>query len=157
MQQELAPKGEQPDWLEEDGDEADRPPSRIPSTSNVAMRILNSPTNQVSELTLGALRLERVTAHGAPSLLVVGRGRSSPSTLDLLHREYSLRGRLNAGWSAVPLTILPRAEGAILVLEDPGGVPLRQQDICGQPVNAFIKIALSLVTAVAEMHASGLV
>ena len=48
------------------------------------------------------------------------------ATLDRLAHEYALKDDLEAGWAARPLDLLRERGRSLLVLEDPGGVPLAQ-------------------------------
>ena len=48
----------------------------------------------------------------------------SPTILRRLEHEYSLRGELDRAWAARPIAIARHRDRTVLVLEDPGGVPL---------------------------------
>src|SRR3979411_1585785 len=98
--------------------------------------------------------LYRGRQHGNPSpVLVVAltAEQPSPQSLRRLEHEYSLEAELDLAWASRPLA-LPRHEGqTMLVLEDPGGVPLdrildRSQ---GQPMELgrFLRIAIGLTAA----------
>ncbi|BDC42544.1 trifunctional serine/threonine-protein kinase/ATP-binding protein/sensor histidine kinase [Paraburkholderia terrae] len=114
-------------------------------------------TRNFIELSAGALRLQRAVAESAAPVLVVGRANATPAELAALQREYALRDRLHEAWCAVPLTLQPHGNGALLVLADPGGEPLhaRMQGPVG--LKAFFALAVSLATALSAMHAAGVV
>lgn len=99
--------------------------------------------------------LERAVAHGAASWLVAGRGQVAPATLATLQREYAFRDALHEDWAAVPTALVPHGEGALLVLKDPGGEPLRRAGVPVGDTQAFIARALQLAAAIAAMHEAG--
>src|SRR5262249_35821603 len=70
--------------------------------------------------------------------------------LDRLAHEYALRDDLEAGWAARPLFLLREHGRSLLVLEDPGGVPLTQ--LVGGPMETrrFLRLAVQLVQAVGK-------
>ncbi|WP_087751672.1 trifunctional serine/threonine-protein kinase/ATP-binding protein/sensor histidine kinase [Paraburkholderia caledonica] len=110
------------------------------------------------ELGNGSPRLQRAVADGASSVLVAGRGSGAPAVLAALQREYALRAALHETWSAVPQALVPHGEGALLLLADPGGEPLRCCSGSRQAgTAAFLKIAIGLARAVGAMHAAGIV
>jgi hypothetical protein len=49
-------------------------------------------------------------------------------SLKRLEHEYSLREELDPAWAARPITMARYAGRTVLVLEDPGGVPLGRND-----------------------------
>ena len=61
--------------------------------------------------------------------------------VERLQHEYSLREELDPNWAARPIAIVRLWDRTVLVLEDPGGVPLEQ--LQGQPLD----LALSLFSA----------
>uniref|UniRef100_UPI000D346389 trifunctional serine/threonine-protein kinase/ATP-binding protein/sensor histidine kinase n=1 Tax=unclassified Variovorax TaxID=663243 RepID=UPI000D346389 len=108
-----------------------------------------------SDLGPGSPRLERARAEGLAPLLVAGRGQFALATLATLQREYALRHALHEDWAAVPMALLPHGEGALLVLSDPGGEPLRRTACPVRGTDAFLALAIRLTTAVGAMHAAG--
>ena len=108
--------------------------------------------------------LYRGRQHGNPSpvlAIAVSAEQPSPQNLRRLEHEYSLADELDPAWAVSPLA-LSRHEGrTILVLRDPGGEPLdrileRDQ---GQPLDLtrFLRIAIGLAAAVAQVHGRGLI
>jgi PAS domain S-box-containing protein len=104
----------------------------------------------------------RQDGNPSPVLVVAITGEQpSPQSLRRLEHEYSLVAELNPVWAAQPLA-LDRYEGrTILVLRDPGGEPLdlileRNQ---GQPLELtrVLRIAISLTTALGQVHRRGLI
>ena len=54
------------------------------------------------------------------------RGVSLPDKLKRLENEYSLKEELDSTWAARPIAVTAHWDRTVLVLEDPGGVPLHQ-------------------------------
>ena len=65
---------------------------------------------------------------GASQTLMLSPATVNPSSISLgrLEREYSLRQMLNSAWSARPVAMVNYLDRPVLILEDPGGVPLDQ-------------------------------
>ena len=57
----------------------------------------------------------------------------APEILKRLEHEYSLREELDSAWAARPIEIARHWDRTVLVLEDPGGVPLDQ--LLGEQLN----------------------
>lgn len=114
-------------------------------------------TRSFIDLHAGTPRLERAWTNDAPPVLIAGRGSSSPAALSALQREYALRGCLEGGWSAVPQALLPHGNGALLVLADPGGQPIPAGDTLREGMESFLSLAIGLTSAVAAMHAAGVI
>ena len=66
----------------------------------------------------------------------------SPESLKRLDHEYSLRENLDARWTALPRAIARHWGRTVLVLEDPGGVPLVQ--LLGRPLNLAFSLRLAI-------------
>ena len=108
--------------------------------------------------------LYRGWRHGNPSpVLVVAlpAEQPSPQRLRRLEHEYSLAKELDPAWAAKPLTLTRYGGRTILVLKDPGGEPLdlvfeRDQ---GRPLDLarFLHIAISLASALSQVHRHGLI
>src|SRR6201999_2808484 len=81
----------------------------------------------------------------------------APATLDRLAHEYALKDDLETAWAARPLDLLHERGRSLLVLEDPGGVPLTQ--LVGRPMETgrFLRLAVQLVDAVGKVHERGLI
>ena len=81
----------------------------------------------------------------------------SPKSLKRLDHEYSLRENLDARWTARPRAIARHWDRTVLVLEDPGGVPLVQ--LLGRPLDlAFsLRLAINLATAISQLHQRGII
>ena len=78
-------------------------------------------------------------------------------SLKRLEQEYSLRERLDPRWAARPSAIARHSDRTVLVLEDPDGVPLDQ--LLGRPLGvAFcLRLAISLSTAIDQLHERGVI
>jgi hypothetical protein len=81
--------------------------------------------------------------------------RPAPESLKGLEHEYSLREALDPRWAARPIEMGRHGACTVLVLEDPGGVPLDQ--LLGHPLDlAFsLRLAIGLATATGELHQRG--
>ena len=81
----------------------------------------------------------------------------APATLDRLAHEYALKDELEAAWAARPLELVRERGRTVLVLDDPGGVPLAQ--LLGRPMETgrFLRLAVELVGAVGKVHERGLI
>jgi PAS domain S-box-containing protein len=94
-----------------------------------------------------------------PSILVLVPVSEFPAleSLERLKHEYSLKDELGPDWAARPIEIARHRERPVLVLEDPGGVPLDQ--LLGRPLDvAFsLRLAISLSTAIGHLHQRGIV
>src|ERR1700731_4624220 len=82
-------------------------------------------------------------------LLLVEAASKHPSvaSLEQLNHEYSLKEELDPSWAARPLA-LQRHEGQIiLLLEDPGGIPL--DSLLGQPLELsdFLRLSIAIAGA----------
>jgi serine/threonine protein kinase len=76
----------------------------------------------------------------------------SAESLKLMAHEYSLREKLDARWTARPRAISRHLDRTVLVLEDPGGLPLIQ--LLGHPSNlAFsLRLAINLAVGIGQLH-----
>jgi hypothetical protein len=79
----------------------------------------------------------------------------APECLKRLEHEYSLREELDPTWAARPIAIARYWDRPVLVLEDPGGVPLDQ--LLGQPLDLALslRLAIGLSTAIDHLHQRG--
>jgi hypothetical protein len=81
----------------------------------------------------------------------------SPETLARLQHAYALREELDPAWAARPLR-LQRHQGQLtLLMEDPGGEPLLR--LTGRPreIASFLRLAIGIATALAQVHQRGLI
>src|SRR5258708_20848216 len=60
----------------------------------------------------------------------------TPESLKRLEHECSLREELHPAWAARPITMARHWDRTVLVLEDPGGVPLDQ--FLGHPLDLAV-------------------
>jgi PAS domain S-box-containing protein len=81
----------------------------------------------------------------------------TPKSLKWLEHAYSLREELDPKWAARPIALARHWDRTVLVLEDPGGVPLDR--LLGQPLDiAFsLRLAISLSTAIGHLHQRGII
>ncbi|MBV8098205.1 MAG: protein kinase, partial [Verrucomicrobia bacterium] len=81
----------------------------------------------------------------------------APDTLKRLEHEYSLRAELESAWAARPIAIAHHWDRAVLVLDDPGGVPLDQ--LSGQPLDLAVclRLAVGLASAIGRLHQHGII
>ncbi|HEY1721040.1 MAG TPA: AAA family ATPase [Magnetospirillaceae bacterium] len=107
----------------------------------------------------GDFVLWRARDHEGKSVLIRALRSERPSdehTRQLDH-EFNLQHDLDADWAVYPLK-LDRAEGrTLLVLADPGGLPLLHQ--LGQPmaIDRFLRLAIATATALGRFHDRGLI
>ena len=76
----------------------------------------------------------------------------APEILKRLEHEYSLELELDPTWAVRPIAMARHWDRTVLMLEDPGGVPLDQ--LLGQPLEvAFsLRLAISLSGAIGHLH-----
>jgi serine/threonine protein kinase len=81
----------------------------------------------------------------------------APEILKRLEHEYSLREELDPTWVARPIAMARHWDRTVLVLEDPGGVPLDR--LLGQPLDmAFsLRLAIGLSNAIDRLHRHGII
>ena len=72
-----------------------------------------------------------------------------PESLKRLENEYSLREELDPAWAARPIELTFHWNRPVLVLEDPGGMPL--SELLGQAsdLGSSLRLAIDLVTTAA--------
>jgi len=83
--------------------------------------------------------------------------RPRPETLKRLEHEFSLRDELNRAWFARPIAIAPHVGRTVLVLDDPGGIPLDQ--LLGRPLDIgfSLRLAIRLSIAIDQLHQRGII
>src|SRR3984885_9918610 len=81
----------------------------------------------------------------------------TPATLDRLAREYGLKDELDGAWAARPLELVRERGRIMLVLEDTYSEPLDR--LLGTPMDvpSFLRIAITVVAALTQVHRRGLV
>jgi len=101
----------------------------------------------------------RLGDDGNPSavLVVLPAGeRPSPSSLDRLAHEYGLKDELDGAWAVQPLELVHDGGRTMLVLEDPGGKPLDRLHGVAMEVGNFLRLAVSIASALGKVHQRGL-
>jgi PAS domain S-box-containing protein len=104
--------------------------------------------------------LYRARAKGASGTMLAlapaGRDPSS-AALSRLQHEYSLRSELDAGWAVRALDLVLVDGVPMLLLEDPRGESLDR--LVGRPMalTRFLRIGVGLSTALARLHARGII
>jgi PAS domain S-box-containing protein len=80
-----------------------------------------------------------------------------PAFVDQLAHEYELRDQLEARSAARPLALVREHERTMLILEDPGGLPLAR--LLGRPMEmgTFLRFAIGLSAALRHVHEHGLI
>ena len=108
----------------------------------------------------GELILSRGVWDGEP-FPVLGAAPSSaqpsPETLARLQHAYTLREEFDPAWAARPLKLEPHQGRLTLLIADPGGEPLSR--LLGRPweIPSFLRVAISLASALGRLHERGLV
>jgi predicted ATPase/signal transduction histidine kinase len=110
-----------------------------------------------SPLRNGDLNLYRGSGNGLPPILLVTAENASPACLNRVQHEYTVRADLDAAWAARPIEVSRHRNRSALVLEDPGGAVLDR--LLGQPMGIleFLRIAISLASALRQVHSRGLI
>jgi serine/threonine protein kinase len=95
---------------------------------------------------------------GSPVLLKVSRRALNPSALARLRHEYQLTRDLNVAGLLRPQSLEEHSEGLALVLEDPGGAPLRSLlHPGGLELAAALRLALSLAETLGGLRRNGII
>jgi hypothetical protein len=94
-----------------------------------------------------------------PSILLLtpSSTRPSPETIEKINHEYSLRSELDKVWALPPLAISSYNDRRVLVLEDPGGAPLNRVVEGPMEIMLFLRLAIQISDAVAQLHRRGLI
>ncbi|RKP55995.1 trifunctional serine/threonine-protein kinase/ATP-binding protein/sensor histidine kinase [Pararobbsia silviterrae] len=94
---------------------------------------------------------ERLLELAGPSELAASDG------LAMLTHEYALRHALDSAWAVRPLDLVRDHARTALVFEEPEAEPL--DELLGEPmaIDVFLRIATGLCSALAHLHASGIV
>src|SRR6516225_6604622 len=81
----------------------------------------------------------------------------TPDSLKRLTNEYALKGELDDAWAVRPLDLVRERGRTLLVLKDPGGVPLDR--LLGSPmeIGEFLRLAIALSVALGRLHGRGLI
>jgi serine/threonine protein kinase len=108
----------------------------------------------------GEFVVSRGVWDGEPFPLLAVRPSSpqpSPETLARLQRAHALREEIDPAWAARPLRLESRQGRLTLVCEDPGGDPLSR--LIGQPLEilSFLRLAVGIAAALAQVHQRGLI
>jgi hypothetical protein len=77
--------------------------------------------------------------------------------LDRLAHEYGLKDELDVAWAARPIELIREGGRTILALEDPGGEPLERLLDAPMEVGHFLRLAVTIAAALAQVHRRGLV
>ena len=80
-----------------------------------------------------------------------------PESLKLLEHGCSFKDELDGTWAARPIAIVRYWDRQVLVMDDPGGVPLDQ--LLGQPLDLelSLRLGVSLSNAIDQLHRRGIV
>jgi len=80
-----------------------------------------------------------------------------PVSLKRLQHEYSLRDTMDPAWSARPIAMAYYSDRPVLVLEDPGGVPLDR--LLSDPLDLArsLRLAIGLSTVIERTHQRGII
>jgi PAS domain S-box-containing protein len=80
-----------------------------------------------------------------------------PERLKRLEHEYALRQELDPAWAARPMAIARHWDRPVLVMEDPGGLPLNQ--LLGRPMDLALalRLAIGLSNAIDQLHQRGMI
>ncbi len=81
----------------------------------------------------------------------------APEILKRLEHEYSFKLELDSMWATRPIALARFRDRTVLLLSDPGGVPLDQ--VLGQPLDIefALRVAINLSTALGHLHQRGVI
>ena len=99
-------------------------------------------------------------ADGGRSAVLVAQSTAEHPTsasLERLAHEYRLRDQLDSAWAARPLELVREGGRTLLLLEDPGGEPLAGLLTAPLEAGRFLRLAISIVTALRKVHQRGLI
>lgn len=83
--------------------------------------------------------------------------RLSCAGLQALTHEYALRHDLDGAWAVCPVELLRDKDRAALLLETPHAEPLAWQLGAPLELGVFLRLAIGMTSAIAQLHAQGLV
>jgi hypothetical protein len=80
-----------------------------------------------------------------------------PETIARIRHAYSLAGKLDPAWAALPLELVYYEGRQALLTSDPGDDPLEQ--LLGSPMeqSQFLRIAIGIAVALGGMHGYGII
>ena len=90
-------------------------------------------------------------------VLAPAREGAGTESLKRLEHEYSFKADLDPAWAARPIAITFHWNRPVLVLEDPGGIPLDQLLGLASDLGSSLRRAISLATAIGHLHFRGIV
>jgi PAS domain S-box-containing protein len=93
-------------------------------------------------------------------VVAVAVDQPSPQSLRRLEHEFALEADLDPAWATRPLALTHHEGRTMLILKDPGGVPLDWiLERHGQPIELtrVLRIAMSVARALGEVHRHGLI
>ena len=108
----------------------------------------------------GELVLCRGTWNGEALPLLVATpsaAQPSPETLARLQHAYALREELDPAWAARPLRLELHQGRLTLFSEDPGGEPLSRLLSRPLEIRSFLRLAIGVASALAQLHQRGLI
>jgi predicted ATPase/signal transduction histidine kinase len=110
-----------------------------------------------SPLRDGDFALHRGSAKGLPPILLVTAENATLACLNRLEHEYTLRADINGVWAAHPVELARHRDRLALVLDDPGGAVLDRLLGRSLGIATFLRIGISLASALRQVHAHGLI
>jgi hypothetical protein len=92
-------------------------------------------------------------------ILVLAPAREEPGreSMRWLEHEYALREELDPAWAVRPIALGFHWNRPVLVLEDPGGVPLSQLLDQVSELGTYLRLAINLAAVIGRLHDRGLV
>jgi PAS domain S-box-containing protein len=78
-------------------------------------------------------------------------------SLERLEHEFSLRDELDSAWAARPLALAHHLGRTMLVIEDPGGIPLDVLLDQSLELSRFLRLAAGISAALGRLHQRGLI
>ena len=95
----------------------------------------------------------------ASSVLLLAPALRHPAleTVEKINHEYALRGELGTTWAVLPRDLSQYNQNTVLVLNDPGGVPLNHLVQGPMEIKQFLRFAVGLTTAISQLHGRELI
>jgi PAS domain S-box-containing protein len=81
----------------------------------------------------------------------------TPVALNRLAHEYALKDELVGPWAVQPLALIRQLGRTMLILEDPDVEPLEPLPSVPMALDHFLRLAIAIIAALAQLHRRGLI
>lgn len=83
--------------------------------------------------------------------------RRNPGLTQRLENDFSIAADLDAAWAVRPIDLDRGEGGPALILDDPGGMPLKERLGHALEISAFLRLSVSLAEALRQIHLAGII